>query len=378
MTRVLHVIECGPLGGAPRVVEMLAREQARTHEVTVVCRPDGYLSCCNLEGDGVRVVRIPMTRSVSPFRDIASLLLLRGIVREFRPDLIHAHSSKAGVLGRLVGALERRPVLFSPHNFAYRAYEGGPTSRALFYGIERVLSRLSRHVHFTCQDERDDAIKRNLASPRQAIVIRNGIELAPLRALPCPRQPLRRIGTYARFCPQKRLDLLVEALEIVHRVFPDVRGVIIGGGEQEDALKADVERRNLADVIAIQPDPGGPEEALPSLDIFVLSSPAETFPLSVMEAMAAGRPVVATAVGGLPEMIDHGRTGLLVESGSASAIADALLGLLNDPNLAHELGANAKLASSSFGAEQMNAQMLDVYTKLFDDSYPGQAARAVA
>lgn len=361
--RILHVIECGPKGGAPRVVEQLARAQATSNDVTVVCEADGYLAeKSSLSEHGVRVIPLPMCRAVRPLDDLKSLLMLRRVVRDLRPDLIHAHSSKAGALSRILGFVERYPVVFSPHNFAYRAYEGGRLARLLFYLIELLLAPLSACVHFTCQDEMDNAVRMRTARRHRAIVIENGIELGILAGIPPPDQDTPIIGTYARLCSQKRLDVLIDAIAIVRREHRDVRAKIIGDGELAADLRAQVRELGLDSCVSFETDPGGPERALPRIDIFVLSSASETFPLAVMEALAAGRAVVATSVGGLPEMIDSGRTGLLVPPKDVSALAQALSTLLSDGALRQRLGsAGSAEARRRFSATTMGESMAAAY-----------------
>jgi glycosyltransferase involved in cell wall biosynthesis len=357
--RILHVVQ-PPVGGTPVVVDLLARAQAARHEVGVAGRP---AMARRLEGAPVRVWALPMERNIQPRADAAYLRALVAIVRGFRPDVIHAHSSKAGVLGRVAGALTRTPVVFSPHNFAHRIHEGGLPKRAAFFAIELALAPLTAHLHTSHAAEARHALRTGLGRRGRVSVIPNGIDAAPLLALaPPPARPEPVVGTYARLWPQKRVDLLLRAAAILRDDGFTLPVRVIGDGPLREELGALA--RDLGLDAEFVPDPGGPAQALALLDLYVLSSDQEAQPLVPIEAMAAGRPVVATAVGGVADVVQDGVTGLLVAPGGAAALARAIGRVVSDGDLRARLAAAGRDAAAGFDAAAMAQAMDAVYERV--------------
>jgi glycosyltransferase involved in cell wall biosynthesis len=348
-----------PVGGAPVLVDLLVREQISHHEVGVVGRP---AMARRLVGSGARVWTLPMTRSVSPLEDLSNLRRLIAIVREFRPDVVHAHSSKAGVLGRLAGRACGVPVVLSPHNFAHRIYEGGRAARAVFFLVELALSPLTTHLHVSYGEEKRDALRTGLARNGRVTVIPNGILTGPLLAIAEPASPTPVVGTYARLWPQKRIDILVLAAARLESQGVPVVLRIIGGGPLESDLRELITELELKDAQIIA-DPGGPAAALEMLDVYVLSSVQEAMPLVPIEAMAAARTVIASAVGGVPEVVDHGTTGLLVAAGDVDALADALRHVLSGSELRRRLGRAARNVARDYDISRTADALELVYEK---------------
>jgi glycosyltransferase involved in cell wall biosynthesis len=327
-----------PVGGAPVLVDLLVREQVARHDVGVVGRP---AMARRLAGSGARVWTLPMGRSINPLEDLGNLRRLIAIVRGFRPDVVHAHSSKAGVLGRLAGRACGVPVVLSPHNFAHRIYEGGRAARTVFLLVEIALSPLTTHLHVSHGEEKRHALRAGLARRGRVTVIPNGILTSPLLAIADPPRRAPVVGTYARLWPQKRIDILVRAAARLESQGVPVALRIIGGGPLESDLRELIAELGLSDA-QILADPGGPAAALAMLDIYVLSSVQEAMPLVPIEAMAAGRTVIASAIGGVPEVFDDGTTGLLVAPGDVDALTEALRRVLSDGELRRELGRAAR------------------------------------
>ena len=345
-----------PYGGAPTLVSLLARVQGERHDVGVVCHPRGTLAA-EAAAAGARVWPVWMDRAVRPLGDARALRRLSAIIREFRPDVVHAHSSKAGVLGRVAARAGRVPVVLSPHNFAYRSYEGSAAARLAFLGVERALAPLTDYLHVVSQDEYDDAIAHGVAPPGRCVCIENGIDARPLLDLEPPRSaPPLTVGTFARLWPQKRVDLLLRAAAAADTQPFEI--AIIGEGPARAELVRLAAELGLAQRTRFEPRMNA-RAALRELDVFVLSSSHEASPLTLMEAMAAGRPVVASAVGGIPQLVEHRRTGLVVPAGDAGALADALTELLADAALRERLGRAARDVAASRFDIRVAAERLD-------------------
>lgn len=359
--RILHVIQ-PPRGGAVTVMLLLARNQVERHEVGVVCHSSGNAAATAREL-GATVWTLPVGRSVRPGDDVRQLLRLHGIFRDFRPDLVHLHSSKAGVLGRLAARPEGIPVVFSPHNFAYRAYEGRRATRAAFYLVERGLARWTDGLHVVSKDEFENAVAHRMAPSERCWTVPNGIDIEPLLCMDAPPlRPLPVIGTFARLFEQKRLDLFLDALAELRRRDVRFRGLIIGDGPLRTELHTQADLLGLGDTVEFDSTPHDTVASLQRIDIFALSSSHDACPLTLMEAMAAERMVVATRVGGVPEIVSDGRSGLVVPFGDPVRFADALQRAVEDVPLRNGLAAAARAkARRRFGVNDMAARLEPLY-----------------
>jgi glycosyltransferase involved in cell wall biosynthesis len=348
-----------PRGGAPALVEMLVREQVRIHEVGVVCRPG---PARRLAGSGARLWALPMVRAVAPADDLRQLARLIRIVRRFEPDVLHAHSSKAGVLGRLAARASGVPVVFSPHNFAHAIHEGPGYLRWLFLMAERLFAPLTTQLHLTYGGEREEALRLGLARPERLMVVPNGIDAGPLLSIPVPDRNPPTVGTYARLWPQKRIDLLLEAAAVLARRGLAFHLEVIGDGPVRGELEGLAHDLGLDGRVRFMNDGVGRAQALEELDIYVLSSAQEAFPLVPMEAMAAGRPVIATAVGALPEIVEDGVTGTIVPVGDGAGLAEAIATLIAEPDLRRSMGAAGReRVTERFAIDRMSDQLEEVY-----------------
>ena len=359
--RILHVVQ-PPYGGAVATVLLLARDQVEHHDVGVVCHTAGNAADV-ARGLGAAVWTIPTPRAVRLTEDMQHLVRLRRIIRQFHPDIVHVHSSKAGTLGRLAARFERVPVVFSPQNFAFRAYEGSAVARGVFYAIERALAPLTDCLHTVSDDEYENAVRHGMAPSHRCGKIHNAIDLAPLLRLDPP--PVRRppvIGTFARLYGQKRLDLFLDALaELLRRDVP-FRGLLIGDGPLRARLRAHAEMLGLQHAIEFDASPHDAVAALSRIDIFALTSSHEACPLTVMEAMAAERAVAVSRVGMIPELLGDERAGLIFEPNDAAAIADALQRLVEDISLRQAVAAAGReKARRRFAPELMSRRMEALY-----------------
>jgi glycosyltransferase involved in cell wall biosynthesis len=359
--RILHVVQT-PYGGAVAVMLLLARDQVERHDVAVVCHSAG-IAADRARAFGASVWTVPAHRSIRLREDVQYLLRLRRIVRQFRPDVIHLHSSKAGALGRLAARLENVPVVYSPHLFAYRGAEGNSITRGVFYLIERVLAPLTDCLHAVSRDEYESALKYRLSRPELCKFIPNAIDLDPLLALDPP--PVRTppvVGTLARLSRQKRLDLFLDAVaELRHRGVA-IRALLIGDGPLRDQLHARARMLQLESTVEFDERRHDAAAALGRMDIFALPSSHEGAPLTVMEAMAAERAVVTTGVGLVPEIVTDRHTGIVVPPGDPLRFADALQQVIEDVLLRRTLAAAGRdAARRRFRPEIMAARMEDLY-----------------
>lgn len=353
--RIARILGRANIGGPARTVIHLCRRLA-THgcETVLLVGDSEPFEGDLLHGvDDIELRRIPQLRRRLSLRDPLAVGAVTAALRAFDPDLVHTHAAKAGLFGRLAARrLDRRPrVCHTFHGHILQGYFPRPVA-ALFAGLERRLARDTDRLIAVSATVRDELVLRHRVAARERFcVIENGIDLTPFRVrdaaarrrarrlLDLPDDGLPVLIVPARLAPIKDHALLFEALQRLPGSARPVRVELLGDGPS----RADLQRRarQLPDDLRVTfhgfrsdlPD------VLPAADAVVLTSKNEGLPLALLEAMAAGVPVVATAVGGVVDLIDHGREGLLAPPGDAASLALHLARLLTDVGLAADLGA---------------------------------------
>jgi glycosyltransferase involved in cell wall biosynthesis len=290
---------------------------------------------------GVPVERLEMVRAVSPREDAAAAARLARLLRRVRPDVIHAHSSKAGAVARLARLVRpRTPLVYTPHGFAFNGWFESESERSRYRAVERALAPLATTILCVCEAE------RRLASSigaRQTDVVYNGVPATepgtPHPALAARRERGPVVGVLSLLRPGKGLETLIDAAPAVLAAHPDASFVIAGEGPERADLEERARRLGVADSVVLLGLIDGPGPLISATDVFVNPSWAESFPLSTLEAMQAGLPVVITDVGGAAEAIVDGESGVLVPPRDAAALAEAVSGMLTDAERAAAIGA---------------------------------------
>jgi glycosyltransferase involved in cell wall biosynthesis/uncharacterized membrane protein len=334
--RLLLLITLAETGGAQSYIALLLPAVAKQFDVTVAAHGPGPLREA-AGAAGVRYVPVEhLRRGINPFRDALGLVELVRLCRRERPEILHANSSKAGFLGRIAGALAGVPIrIFTAHGWAFAAYRGLPGR--LYLWADRFVRPLTTQVICVARYERELGIRARTCVPERSVVVHNAVDVGSFAAA-CETNERPRIASVGRFAYPKDYETLVEALG---RIDVDYRASFVGEGPDRAAVAADV-RRRLAGRVELLGARRDVPELLAAADLFVLSSRSEGLPISVLEAMAAGLPVVATNVGGVSELVVDGETGFLVPPADPRALAEALERLLRDPELRHRFGAAAR------------------------------------
>ncbi len=359
--RILYIITLAEFGGAQsHVRELLRFASKQNHTVGLVVGGPGPLSDAARQM-GVEVMITPdLVQPIQPAKDIRALSKVRRAIQMFQPDIVHAHSSKAGVIGRLAARLEGVPRVFTAHGWAFS--EGVLVRRkALAIVSERIASRWSDKIITVSDYDRNLALRHHVARPEQLITIHNGVDDTSYRADPgCDSSAI--LTMVARFAPPKNQSDLVLAAE-------DLKGEFevefIGDGPQIADIQAQVAGARLSRKVTfwgLRPDV---PESLARTHVFVLVSKWEGLPISILEAMRAGLPVVASNVGGVREAVVDGETGFLVPSGDVVTLRDRLQRLLSDPELRARLGAAGRRRYERyFTLERMMQKTWKVYQSL--------------
>ena len=326
---------------------------------------------------GIEPIIVPMLgREVSARDDLRALIALVRLFREWRPDIVETHTAKAGTLGRVAAVLARVPVRIHVfHGHVLRGYFG-PLKTRVFLEIERALARASTRLIALGEAQRRELLDLGIGTPEKVLAIPLGFELTPFLNPP-PRGALRRelgladdtplVGILGRLAPIKRHDVYLRAAAQIRETCPDAHFVVIGEGETLDQTKRVAASLGLAGRVHFLGwrAHGDLPALLSDLDVLANTSDNEGMPVSLIEAMAAGTPVVATAAGGTVSVIDDGVTGSLVPVGDAAAVARACLAALDDGWARDERTAAARAAvKARFGIESLVETMARTYTSV--------------
>ena len=345
--------------GVPRhVIDLSLGIAALGYQVTIAA-PVGSAVWRELRGHP-SISLLPFTHRRAPHpSDALWLFRLLRIVRGF--DVVHAHSSKAGFLGRLACTLtgRRRWCVFTPHGWSFWSATG--VRRRLFVGLERLAAPWGGRIIAVSEFERDAALTSGIGQPRQFVVVRNGVHVERFGAEPAPRPGF--IAMVARLSPPKRADLVVRAAALLRQQGVDAHLQLIGDGPLRGEVEKVVGECDAAAYVELLGDRDDVPKLLAACCCFVLASDYEGCPLSVLEAMAAGLPVVVTRVGGIDEVVTAA-TGIVVGR-TAAELAAAMTLLLSDPAAARAMGqAGRVVAREHFTADRMASDVGAVYQAL--------------
>jgi glycosyltransferase involved in cell wall biosynthesis len=356
--RILLVVTLPETGGAQRYVGTLASTLADHFDVVVAASGRGPLQGV-VEKAGARFVSLRYLRRDVGARDLPALAELVLLMRRLRPHIVHASSSKAGVLGRLAAWLTRVPIrFFTVHGWAYTAHPG--VRSRLYELADRLVRPLTTLTICVSESEREAGLAARTCDAERSVVIHTGIDAASY-AVARPAEGTPAIVTVGRLRAPKDPVSLVRALSLLRGPF---RATFVGSGPAEREVEEEVRRSGLTDSVVLAGERDDVPGLLASSAVFALSSRSEAFPVSILEAMAAGLPVVATRVGGVPELVIEGETGLLVRPADPSALAAALQCLLDEPELRARLGAAGRArVERHFALDTFLQSHLDLYRR---------------
>lgn len=364
--RILYVItQADIIGGAQvHIRDLTQRLKADGHEPHVAAGGEGKFSDA-IRANGVQFHNLKhMIREISPFRDFQGILELRRLIKKLKPDLISAHSSKAGTIARIAAIGTGKPIIFTAHGWAFT--DGVGERRATFYSlIEKTLAPLTSKIITVSDYDRDLALKRKVASPSKVITVHNGMP-GKVR-LKNPEDfnngPVRLIMV-ARFQPPKNHELLLRGLANVSQNLNWTLD-LVGGGELQDKARETASALGISKRVSFLGERTDIAELLGKSDIFLLISGWEGFPRSILEAMREGLPVIASNVGGVSESVIHNQNGLLVTAGSEEELVAALENLIGDAELRSRFGAvGGKRFREHFTFDIMYRNTISIYENL--------------
>jgi len=374
--KVVEILEATTGGTRRHLFDLVMNLDPARFALSIVCAtrrdPAFQADLAAFRDRGLPVTVVPMVRELRPWADLSAWRQIRRYLIEKRPEVVHTHSSKAGFVGRLAARSARIPfVVHTPHHFAFDMEIGG-LRRAFYLQLERWAARYTDRFICVCPAEKAAALRRRLAVPDKFTVIENGIGPTATAPDPAAVERWRReiglppnaplIGAVGRLTRQKGHADLLRAMPAVLCRFPNARLVLAGDGELHRALVTLAAALDLSRNVIFA---GQREDVLPLyplLDVLAMPSLWEGLPYTLLEGMAAGRAIVASAVGGVPDVLRQGESGFLVPPHAPAALAEAVCGLLADAELRNRLGVNArKVVAQQCRLEEMVARTAAVY-----------------
>jgi glycosyltransferase involved in cell wall biosynthesis len=393
--KVLRVIARLNMGGpALHVAYLTAGLQERGYDTTLaagtLARGEDSMAFV-AEGLGVEVVRIDeLGREISPLRDLLATLKLARLIRRERPQILHTHTAKAGTVGRVAALLAgaRRPpiVVHTFHGHVLRGYFG-PVRSLFFRLLERWLAARTTALVAVSPQVRDDLVALGIAPRERFAVIRLGIELdervagqrdgrvESRRYLGIPGERFV-VGWIGRMTGVKRTDDVLVAFKRLRESGVDACLCMVGDGPDRGQLERRAHELGIVrDTLFL----GYQENVAPfyaAFDALVLPSGNEGTPVSAIEALAAGRPVVATRVGGVPDVVRDGEDGFLVEAGATDELADRLARLARDPELRERMGRQGReRVLPRYAVDRLVDDVDRLYRSLLTSTSPGSRPR---
>jgi glycosyltransferase involved in cell wall biosynthesis len=330
--------------------------------------------------EGARTVFVPeLAQPMHPARDARALTRLARLARRFRPDIVHTHTAKGGFVGRLATLLALHPRPAIVHTYHGHVLEGyfGSGKTALYRRLESLAGRFSDLLIGVSQATVDDLVRLGVAPRERFRVVPLGLDLEPFARIEPGEDgdhglraelgigPEEVLFSYVgRVVPIKRLDLLLRAFALMDADPETSRLLVIGDGEIRPSLEQLARDLRIDDRVRFLGYRGDIERIAAAADAAVLSSDNEGTPVSLIEAAAAGRPAVATAVGGVPEVVTPG-TGILVPAGDQKALAAAMSRIAQDRQLRLAMGEKAREnVLRRHSAERLISDMKTIYEEL--------------
>lgn len=346
--------------------------QSWGHEVHAAASPaEGRRDA--VEAAGVQCWDVPFARSATSLQNWKAYRELRSLLKKNHYDLIHVHTPMAAWLGRLATKRTKQgPVLYTAHGFHF--YKGAPLPYWLFYyPAERIAAHWTDGLIVMNSEDLERAKRMGFVEGKNLFYVHGvGVDLERFSSSPIDGDSIRKelglddkdvaVTCVAEFTSTKNHAFLLAAWRRVVREEPRGRLLLIGNGELQKAMERKVNVENIPHVRFLGYRSDVPQ-LLQATDIFILPSRREGLPRSVMEAMAAGKPVVATDVRGSRDLVEHGVTGLLVKLGDVDGLAEALLRLIRDPGLRERLGQAGRAKIQAYSIDRVIQEMSEIYAR---------------
>lgn len=286
---------------------------------------------------------VPMVREIEAKNDIKSITKVGKILKQIKPDIVYLHSSKAGAIGRIALAFNfKTKILYNAHGWYFNA-QISDKKRKIFALIEKILAIKTYKIINISKSEYESALKYKIASEKKMCIIENGIDFTKFENNDKYREKTRKkyhienneivIGVVGRLTEQKDPMTMIKAFQLVHKENKNTKLMYVGSGELEENVKQYAKEKNILDKVIITGWVDNVEQYIPAFDIAVLPSKWEGFGLVLIEYMACDKPIIATNVGGISDIIENRKNGILIDRGNNKQLTNAVEEFFEDEKL---------------------------------------------
>ena len=353
-------------GGGERYLELLCEhlDPSRFRPILICPEPGSFVGRMQSRGVDVRVVHL------EPLLNPFALMRLVRVLSQERVTILQTHGARANFYGRVAGWLAGVPVVISTAHNSIGDYEVSHLKRWIYAAALRATLRWSKRIICVSDAIRRDVVRDDPAAAGLAETVHNGIDRRLFQGVVDRTRLRRELGltdgpllvTVARLSQPKGHCDLIEALALLRVQWPQLQCVCVGDGELKESLKALAADRGLSSMCRFVGSRDDVMEFYAAADVVVLPSHSEGFPFVILEALAMGKPVIATSVNGVPEVIEHLKTGLLVKARDVAGLAGAIQSLLEHPDRARQLGnAGRAVVQARFTADRMVERTVAVF-----------------
>jgi glycosyltransferase involved in cell wall biosynthesis len=388
--KILHIITRLDRGGSAQNTLLTCQELSRKYDVVLAHglsleskmndweRQSVERQIAEARKHGLRDITIPsLVRRVDPVRDIRAFLALLTLLRREKPAIVHTHTYKAGILGSWAAKMAGVPIIIhTPHGHIFFGHFSPQVTRC-FMLMERLTAAIVDRMVALTEGERSDYVAFSVANQEKMVTIHSGVNVD--RFMKVKRNGREKklslglnaeapvVGTVGWLLPIKGPIYLLKAMAEVWHTHPDIQLVYVGKGDLEEEVKGEAYRTGLSDKVKFLGWRDDIPEIMQFLDIFVLPSLNEGMGRVLVEAMACGKPIVASNVGGIPDLVKDGHNGFLVGPGDVNGLSLAIKKLIEDEQLRLEMGAKGRAISRNYGVEEMIKKIDDLYTSLYHE-----------
>jgi glycosyltransferase involved in cell wall biosynthesis len=361
--RVLEIIGDASLSGAPRHLLSLVKHLNNQKFEVVVALPPGPIVKLFEQIKTIETIPIPMRSRW----DLTAVKIIRKIIKLGKFDLIHTHGTRAGSLGRMSSIGFNLPLLYTEHLWTAEFHLGNRILDFVHHLGMWIFDHFTTSTIAVSEAVKNHLLKEQITRPEKIVVIYNGVNIpAKPKRIDHQQKVIGFVGSLTRV---KGVDYLIAAFKQLLNEGQDVRLEIVGTGPEKQRLKNKVKMLEIHDRIKFIGYLEDLEQVFPYWDIYVQPSLSESFGISIAEAMSYGLPVVATSVGGVPELVDSHKTGYLVPPKDAQSLAKMIKKILIDPEKSQQMGQlGRQRIIEKFSIQEMVDQTEQLYQKVVEES----------
>lgn len=363
--RVLHVAEAA--GGVERYLQNLFKFNDDAKVENIILTSDHYSQDAFIKTEARHIV-IPMIHKISPKEDTKSVKIIRNYIKKLHPDIVYAHSSKAGALARIANIGLKPKLVYNPHGWAFNMRQSSKKQQ-LYRIVEKTLAPMSDKIVCISQAEIKSALKNKICQSEKLQLIYNGIDIKQIEStksihrkdLGIPQDAFV-VGQVGRLSKQKSPDIFVKAAAKIKKKIPTAFFLMVGDGDERVQIEQLIKKYNLKDSFKITGWVKNSSEYMKIMNVGTLLSRWEGFGLVLPEYMINKVPVVASSVDAIPEIVKNNETGYLVNVDNPEEVAKKVIDIYFKPEIYSKLVQNAyQFAKDEFSAQRVSNQILKLY-----------------